>query len=192
MNWNKSGTVTQPCRTPSLSERAIKVPVSYLTIFPSGMSENLKVWEWINNVYSIKLHLRSLLLHLQLPRMHNKIRLFIRAFHPLIPARWSWIQKVFVSSSIRRESLNTKSPVYSSAFSLCTLYSVVRVRAVTLRFAKSPRVLISPWWKNTGQGAAWHQCMFKRLAQWTMCCRTARLDRISASPQRAAGQGHRR
>lgn len=32
--------------------------------------------------------------------------------------------------------------------------------------------------------------MFKRLTQWTMCCGTARLDRISASPQRAARQGH--
>lgn len=203
MNWSKSGAVMQPCRTPFLSERAVEEPLSCLTVFPSGMSENVKVSEWINNVYSIKIHLRSVLLRLQLPRMHNEIRLFIGAFHPQIPARWpvcqdrsfqprwcggkiniSWIQKVFVSSSLRREPLNTKGPVYSSLYTLCWVFSV---RTVTPRFAKSLRVLISPWWKNTGQRAVRHQCMFKRLPQWTRGCRTARLDRISASPQRAAG-----
>lgn len=161
MNGSKSGTATKPCRTP-FCKRAVKVPVSYLTDFPSGMSENEQVWEWINNIYLIKIHPRSpLLLCLKLPHMHNEIRLFIWAFHPL-PARWpvcqggsfqprwcgceiniSWIQKVFVSSSLRRESLNTKKPVYSSAFSL--LYTLCSAQAVIAWFAKCPRVLISPW-----------------------------------------------
>lgn len=77
--------------------------------------------------------------------------------------------------------------LFFSLFFVQALCSVVRVW-VTPSFAKNPRVLISPWWNNTRQHAAWHQCMFKRLPQWTMCCRTARLDRISASPQRAQGK----
>lgn len=129
----------QPCRTPFLSERAVKVSASYLTVFPSGMSENMKVWEWINNVYSIKIHVRSLLLRLQLPRMHNEIRLFIRAFHRLIPmarlsARflsavmmWMWDKYILNPKGIRFFLIQTRTPEHKEP---CLFFSLFFVHIV--------------------------------------------------------------